>query len=381
MGSGCGKKLPDIDIGKGKPEVITKTRRGIEELTIRRHPSSPWMLGLRKSPAVFPQTAKLNYTRGSGAHTCADTVEMERKSSTTGTIFNIMKYSTHDGPGIRTAVFFKGCPLSCPWCHNPEGQSARPELSFSSDRCVRCGECVKVCPENAISVVDGVLLTRRDVCRPCGCCSKVCQSRAREIVGKIMTAPQVMEEIEKDIIFYDESKGGVTFSGGEPLMQPDFLTEMLQSCKEKDIHTAVETCGLVKSEDLARIEPYVDLFLYDLKIIDGAKHRQLAGASNRTILMNLRELSQSHDEIIIRFPLIPGINDEGEDVLQIRTFISSLRNVQEIHILPYHKGGIEKYRRLGKEYRLPGIQPPSDQKLSQIEDIFRRVGLRVKIGG
>jgi len=330
---------------------------------------------------VFPQTTKLNYTRESRAHMFAGIVEKERKGSTIGTIFDIMKYSTHDGPGIRTTVFFKGCPLSCPWCHNPEGQSVRPELSFSLDRCIRCGECVKVCPENAISVIDGALLTRRDVCRLCGCCSKVCQSRAREIVGKIMTVPQVMKEIEKDIIFYDESKGGVTFSGGEPLMQPDFLTEVLQSCKEKDIHTAVETCGLAKSEDLARIEPYVDLFFYDLKIIDDVKHRQLTGISNRTILMNLRGLTQHHDNIIIRFPLIPGINDEEDNVLQIRAFISSLRNVQEIHILPYHKGGIEKYRRLGKEYRLPEIQPPSDQKLSRIGDIFRRVGLEVKIGG
>mgnify|MGYP001031050000 CR=1 FL=1 len=298
-----------------------------------------------------------------------------------GTIFDIMKYSIHDGPGIRTTVFFKGCPLNCWWCHNPESQAIGQEIMLWEDRCIGCGDCLKACRNGAIVNRDGVLLTVRENCRMCFECVKVCHSGARVAVGKNVTPEQVMEEVQKDIVFYEESGGGVTFSGGEPLLQPDFLEVLLGKCKEKEIHTAVDTTGFAKSEDLLRTAPKTDLFLYDLKLMDELEHRKYTGVSNEPILKNLSALSRCHGNIIIRIPVIPGVNDGEENLMRTAGFVSGLNGVREIDLLPYHKAGAGKYQRLEMTYALPETEPPDNESVNRMAEKMRISGKKIKIGG
>ncbi|MDP4160440.1 MAG: glycyl-radical enzyme activating protein [Bacillota bacterium] len=298
-----------------------------------------------------------------------------------GKIFDIMKYSIHDGPGIRTTVFFKGCPLHCQWCHNPESQRFEQELMYWPDRCIGCGQCLEVCPNGAVTSEAGKFEYLRDKCFACGACSTVCHAGVRELVAKTMSVSDVMAEIEKDLIFYDESGGGVTFSGGEAIMQPVFLLEVLKECRKKEIHTAVETCGYVKLESLQMISDYVDLFLYDLKLMDTKKHQEFTGAPNELILGNLRWLAEHHPQVIVRVPIIPTINDDEENLSQLGEFVASLRRVTKLHILPYHNAGSDKYRRLGRRYLLPGIQPPDNERMEKIKGQLEQFGLNIKIGG
>ena len=300
---------------------------------------------------------------------------------TTGTIFDIVRFSTHDGPGIRTAVFFKGCPLHCWWCHNPEGQLPVAQIVYREERCIRCFSCVDACPNHAIKILDGTPTLLRNACRLSGLCVSVCQTKAREIAGKEVRVSDVMEEVEKDIIFYDESGGGVTFSGGEPFMQPILLQNLLEACKEKGIRTAVETCGFVNAETLMGSSPYVDLYLYDLKVIDNETHRRFTGVSNEKILDNLRQLSHFHDQVIVRFPIIPGVNDDDDNVLRLGDLVSSLGSVKEIDVLPYHELGIEKYKRLGMINRMPKVELLSPTKVSGIAEKLEKFGVLVKVGG
>jgi len=300
---------------------------------------------------------------------------------TKGIVFDIKKFSIHDGPGIRTTVFFKGCPLSCWWCHNPESQVLEPELVFWESRCIRCGTCLEVCEQGAISWHGDVVSTDGQKCTLCGDCAELCYAEAREIAGREMTVAQVMEEIERDIPFYDESGGGVTFSGGEPLLQQDFLLALLRACKEKEIHTALDTCGFAPWETLDSMREYVDLFLYDLKLMDDAKHRKFTGVSNEFILGNLQALSQRRHNIFLRVPLIPGINDDDENIRQIGAFAAALPHLNRVDILPYHHAAVEKYKRLNKVYELPETRPPSDKRMAEIVQILRGFGLEVKIGG
>lgn len=299
----------------------------------------------------------------------------------TGRILDIMKYSIHDGPGIRTTVFFKGCPLNCWWCHNPESQAMDQEIMLREDRCIGCGDCLKACRYGAIVNADGALLTLSEKCRLCFECVKECHSGAREVVGENATVEKVMEEVEKDIIFYEESGGGVTFSGGEPLLQPGFLHILLEKCKEKEIHTAVDTTGFAKLEDLLRISPKTDLFLYDLKHMDDGEHRKYTGVSNKLILNNLAELSQHHRNIIIRVPVVPGVNDSEENLLETADFVSGLNGVTEIDLLPYHKAGAGKYQRLKKTYALPSAEPPDHKTMARIAEIMKVSDKTIKIGG
>jgi pyruvate formate lyase activating enzyme len=299
----------------------------------------------------------------------------------TGIVFDIKKFSIHDGPGIRTTVFFKGCPLSCWWCHNPEGQSPEPELVLRASRCIRCGACLEVCDQGAISWDGDVVFTDREKCVLSGACVEVCYAEAREIVGQEMTVAQVMAEIERDIAFYDQSGGGVTFSGGEPLSQPGFLLVLLRASKEKEIHTAVDTCGFATWETLDSIRKHVDLFLYDLKLMDDARHRRFTGVSNELILKNLQRLSAQGHDIFLRVPIIPGINDDAENIRQIGTFAAALPRLNRVDILPYHRAAAEKYHRLSKVYGLPETHPPSDERMAEITQILRGFGLPVKTGG
>jgi pyruvate formate lyase activating enzyme len=295
-----------------------------------------------------------------------------------GIVFDIKKFSIHDGPGIRTTVFFKGCPLSCWWCHNPESQAPEPELVFQKSRCIRCGTCLEVCAQGAISWDGDVVSTNREKCVLCGACVEACYAEARTIVGQEMTVAQVMAEIERDIAFYDESGGGVTFSGGEPLSQRDFLSALLQACKEKEIHTAVDTCGFATWETCDSVREHVDLFLYDLKLMDDAKHRKFTGVSNELILRNLQMLSTREHNITLRVPIIPGINDDDKNIRQTGAFATALPHLNRVDILPYHHAGAEKCNRLHKVYGLPETRPPSDERMAKIAQIMRGFGLQIK---
>jgi pyruvate formate lyase activating enzyme len=300
---------------------------------------------------------------------------------TTGLVFDVKRYSIHDGPGIRTSVFLKGCPLSCRWCHNPEGQAPESELMLRVDRCVGCGACLEICAQGAISMDGDVAVTDRGKCRVCGACVEVCCAEAREIAGREITASQVTAEIERDIAFYDESGGGVTFSGGEPLQQPEFLLALLRGCKEREIHTAVDTCGFSTWETFDSIREQVDLFLYDLKLMDDTKHERFTSVSNELSLSNLQSLSQLGHNIILRLPIIPGINDDGENIRETGAFAAALPSLNRVDLLPYHHAGVEKYNRFNRVYGLPEAHPPSDERMHELAETLRGFGLAVGIGG
>jgi pyruvate formate lyase activating enzyme len=298
-----------------------------------------------------------------------------------GRVFNVEKYAVHDGPGIRTVVFFKGCPLHCWWCHNPEGQNLRPELVYRETRCIGCGECVKNCPRKALSLVSQHATLNRKICDTCGICAQTCPSEALSIVGKDMSVEEVIREIETDRIFYDESEGGVTFSGGEPLLQPSFLNAILEECNERKIHTTLDTSGCASQGVVDKIRGKVDLFLYDLKIMDDANHRKYTGVSNRLILQNLQRLAKDGSNIVISIPIIPSINDDEDNILGAGEFIASLPGVGQVSLLPYHRAGVDKYRNLGRAYRLNGIRPQSSRKTRMIKERLEAFGLKVRIGG
>lgn len=324
-----------------------------------------------------------------------------------GLIFDIRKFSIHDGPGIRTTVFFKGCPLACWWCHNPESQSAAQEMMLWQSRCIRCGSCAPACPQSAISAVDAPVgmaatavdygsavkgapapetvavryQTNREICIVCEKCMAACAADARELVGKRMTIAEVMREIERDQAFFEDSGGGVTFSGGEPLSQRAFLLELLKGCKALDLHTAVDTSGYAPWKAIESIRPFTDLFLYDLKVMDDARHREYTGVPNGLILHNLQALAEHGSRIIIRVPIIPGLNDDQQNIEQVGQFVRNLPNIERVDILPYHPSAEGKYERLGKEYHLPDTQTPSDEHMQEIAAWLEKYHLSVKIGG
>ncbi len=299
----------------------------------------------------------------------------------TGTIFDIKKFAIHDGPGVRTTVFFKGCPLGCWLCHNPESQEFEPELMLRDGRCDRCGDCIEVCTPDAISLNGTSIHVDRRKCDMCGACVDVCLPGAIELAGREVTVAEVIEEIERDTIFYDESGGGVTFSGGEPLSQADFALELARMCKERGISIAVDTCGYVAPEVFRRVAEHVDLFLYDLKIMSDDRHREFTGFSNESIHENLRWLSERGASVVVRFPLLPGINDDEENIRELAGFLASLPSRPPVDILPYHKAGVDKYSRLDKEHRTPQLQPPSDDSIAAVVRQLADFGLQVTVRG
>jgi len=299
-----------------------------------------------------------------------------------GIIFDIKRYAIHDGPGIRTTVFLKGCSLRCQWCHNPEGIKSKPEIVLRSTRCAKeCSECVSVCPQDAISKDGNFIEIDQDKCDLCGVCDDVCVYEALEIVGREVTVKEVMDEIEKDGIFFDESGGGITFSGGEPLMQIDFLETLLKEIKKKNIHVTLDTSGYVSFEDLERVSPNVDLFLYDIKIMDKEKHEKYTGVSNKLILENLRKLSEIGKPVAVRIPLVSGINDDDQNIQMLAEYLHGLKNIKQINLLAYHRGGCEKYKRLRKEKIAKTFNSPSDERIEEIKKILTRSGFSVKKGG
>jgi pyruvate formate lyase activating enzyme len=296
-----------------------------------------------------------------------------------GLVFNIQRFSIHDGPGIRTTVFLKGCPLACSWCHNPEGQGRGPELMTIETRCLRCGTCFAACP--AANGAPGPLPYRAAACSGCGACIPVCPNGARRIAGARMTVDQVMAGILKDRIFYDESGGGVTLSGGEPLAQSGFLCELLAGCREADVHTALDTCGHAPWDDLAVAIPLVDLVLYDVKFTDGARHQAHTGVSNELILENLARLGRAGVPIWIRIPVLPGLNDDPEELRALAAVAASTPSVRRVNLLPYHRVGTHKFSRVGRRSPLEGVAPPSAERLEDVAAAFAAAGLAVTVGG
>jgi pyruvate formate lyase activating enzyme len=298
-----------------------------------------------------------------------------------GTIFNVMRFSTHDGPGIRTTVFLKGCRLSCWWCHNPENWKHVPREVFLPDRCRGCGLCIQNCPEGALSRSQAEIIVDLNLCRHCGHCIATCPMEARESTGWDIGVPELVQSIERDIAFFDQSGGGVTFSGGEPLVQPDFLLAMLKECGRLEIHRTVDTSGFADLRVLLEVARHAELFLYDLKALDATTHRTHTGVDNARILSNLRQLSAAGAEIVVRIPLIPGVNDDAENIAAAGEFIAGLPRRHAVEVLPFHRAASAKYTKLGLCYRGDSIAPPSPQQTAEAVQRLRSYGLSVALGG
>jgi pyruvate formate lyase activating enzyme len=300
---------------------------------------------------------------------------------TIGLVFDIKKYAIHDGPGIRTTVFFKGCPLQCLWCHNPESWQNQAELGFRESRCVGCGQCAEACPREAISLVENRPVTDAQKCILCGRCVDICLAGARQIIGLKMTVSQVIAEVERDVIFYDQSGGGVTFSGGEPLMQPDFLLALLNRCRALNIHTAVDTSCYAEPEIAESAAERADLFLCDLKHMNNEMHERFTGVGNNLILENIRRVSQAGKKIIIRIPVIPGFNDDAANIEATGKFTASLPGVGRIDILPFNRGGLEKSARLMGDIKSMRTETPDEEQMSSIAEKLSKYVFEVNIGG
>lgn len=285
-----------------------------------------------------------------------------------GLVFDLRRYSTQDGPGIRTTVFLKGCPLRCQWCHNPESQSFSVELMRQPELCIGCGRCAAVCP---------VGLAETGACLQCGACAEVCPAQSRVMAGKVSTTEAVMQKIRRDILFYDQSEGGVTFSGGEPLCQAEFLLELLRSCGKEGIHRAVDTSGFAAWEVLQPVAAETDLFLYDLKIMDNGKHKVYTGVENGLILDNLAKLMQRGNRGIVRMPLIPGINDDTENLHAMGRFLASAGGNWPVNLLPFHQMQKSKYEKLHRQYKLAETAIPTAEQMEAAILLLRSYGLQV----
>ncbi len=293
-----------------------------------------------------------------------------------GTIFDIQRFSTHDGPGIRTTVFLKGCGMRCRWCHNPESIRMEPEIQFFRSKCIGCGRCLQVCPVNAHTVQDGQRIFLRDRCIRCGACAEECCSEALVLTGRTMTVQEIMETVEKDRLFFDQSGGGVTFSGGEPVLQHRFLSALLQACRSVGIHTVVETAGNVPGDYLLDILPDTDLFLYDVKGMDEVRHTQTTGVGNRRILENLNLLSEKDARIRVRVPVIPGVNDTAESMLVLSGMVQKLKGIEQVELIPFHKMAMEKYESLGLVHEAEGIPLLGKEAMNVLLDVLSGQGIK-----
>lgn len=298
----------------------------------------------------------------------------------TATVINIQKYSIHDGPGIRSTIYLKGCPLLCPWCHNPESRSFQVEIIWRKERCIGCMSCTEVCPLRAIEASEKGVLPDTKICNYCGKCAAVCPSLAMEMLGKEMTVEQVLAEVNKDAMFYQQSGGGVTLSGGEPLSQPEFAVEFLKRCKKLGYHTAVDTCGFVPEKSFDEVMPYVDLFLYDIKHLDDKAHKKYMKAPLAPILSNLRHIVNKNAKVWIRAPIVPTINDTSEHIQGIGELVREL-GLKEVYLLPYHKMASAKYRLMCLPYTLSHIPEPTAEQMHRLGEILSGQGINYHIGG
>lgn len=296
-----------------------------------------------------------------------------------GVVFNMQRFSVHDGKGIRTIVFLKGCPLRCKWCSNPESQSISPVIMFQADKCIGCGQCVAACKQGALNRSNPHFVDRTK-CKGCGECAAVCPTAALVLKGKTMTVGEVIKELKKDATVFRRSNGGVTISGGEGLMQPEFLEELLKACQSQGWDTAIETTGFAKPEIIDRVFPYVSTALMDIKSMDSAKHKKFCGADNALILENAKRIS-SITRLVVRVPVIPGFNNTKEDILQIARFARTLQNVDTLHLLPYHNLGSNKYKLLGRDYEMEGLPNMHPEELIDFKELVEQEGLQCVIGG
>jgi pyruvate formate lyase activating enzyme len=294
----------------------------------------------------------------------------------TGRVFHVQRFSIQDGPGIRTTVFLKGCGLSCAWCHNPEGRSPAREVVKIEERCIRCGACIEVCPSGAAGEpAPGVR------CERCGACVAACPTGARQSVGRDVTVADLVAEVERDRVFFEESGGGVTFSGGEPLAQAGFVVEALAALRARSLATALDTCGFASREDLLRAAANADLVLFDLKLIDDERHRELTGVPSAPILENFRALGSAHGNVWVRIPVVPGVNDDAGNLEAAARTAASVPGVRRVHLLPYHATGARKFGRVGIRYALRHVEPPAPDLMERAAEPFRRLGLDTRIGG
>jgi len=297
-------------------------------------------------------------------------------------IFDIKLYAINDGPGIRVVVFFKGCNLHCAWCHNPESISEKVEKMYSPAKCIKCGSCVEACPENALTLTSDGIITDPDRCTLCGKCTEVCPTKAIEMSGKEMSISEIIDSIEKERVFFDQSGGGVTFSGGEPLVHTRMLLGLLEECGKRGIHRAVDTAGNVSTETILNVARHTDLFLYDLKMMDSDLHRKWVSSANEKILHNLKALAATGAHIIIRIPLIGGVNDNDENIEHTAKFISELAGEKKpVHLLPYHNIAQNKYRKLGRADDFEVLYEPDKKTLARAISIFGEYGIGSSIGG
>lgn len=298
-----------------------------------------------------------------------------------GTVFAIKRYAIHDGPNIRTTIFLKGCPLRCQWCHNPEGLERQTAMLWNEDKCVGCGECLESCPTQSLTRKEGEL-SRDDVnCSRCLTCVDICPALAHESTGWEASVSEIMAEIKKDIPFYDQSGGGVTFSGGEPFMQPQFLLELLRACGELGIHRVVDTTAYVKTELLLDIAEHVEMFLIDLKHMDSDMHRLYTGVPNELILYNIGVLARHGKTIHIRIPLIEGVNSDDRNMRLSAEFLADLPGVESVDVLPYHDIASSKYAKLGQGAKSIHFAPMTKERVMHCTKILSEKNLKVQVGG
>jgi pyruvate formate lyase activating enzyme len=315
---------------------------------------------------------------GIDGHHRSVVISQRAAPGSTGLVFDVQRYSLHDGPGIRTTVFLKGCPLRCTWCHNPESMNASPELRVFGSRCIGCEACREVCPLGEAR--PGELPDPR-TCLACGSCAGVCPTRAREVIGRTTTVEALLETLAADRLFYDESGGGVTFSGGEPLRQWQFLIRCLEAAKTRGYHVAVDTSGFASERTILRVAEAADLFLFDLKVMDPVRHRRFTGVDLAPILRNLRALDERGATVWIRVPLVPGHNDDTENIEAVGRFVAGLRRTRRVHVLPYHRLASAKYERLGLLNPMVVIQSPAAADIDRAVAILAAHGLDVHVGG
>jgi len=296
-----------------------------------------------------------------------------------GTVFNIQRYSLQDGPGIRTSIFLKGCPLKCIWCCNPESQKSGKELMYYNEKCIKCLNCVNSCPIRAISFEEQSIKINRKLCNLCGKCVEVCPQGAYSVVGEKMSVSDVINEVLRDFPFYNYSAGGVTLTGGEPSYQAEFSSLILKSFKQERIHTAIETCGYAKWRNFEKILQYTDLVLFDLKIMSDEKSKELLGVSNNIILHNIKKIDELGLKTIIRMPLIPNYNDSEENLKEMAKFLKGLKRLYPIEIIPFHQHGRSKYKALGRNYLLEEMEQMHNEDAKSVVDFLKNRGFKVKI--